>query len=125
MASENDTMMSDISSVTPSSKDLSTPMKTFNDSIFTMAELDPMADHGNLPSNDLNPLAEPFIPMLPDFSFSDTMPSVLSGNVSLSDVNDPLSVLKGLKEKNSERPIIGHLNINSISSKFEPLYVFD
>ena len=121
MAWENNTMMSDISSSTHSPKDISTPIKTFNDSIFTMAEIDPMEDHGNLPSNDLNPLADPFIPMLPNFSFSDTMPSVLSGNVSLSDVNDPLSVLKGLKEKNSERPIIGHLNINSISSKFEPL----
>ena len=31
-----------------------------------------------------------------------------------------LSVLTGLKEKNLERPIIAHLNINSISSKFEP-----
>ena len=121
MTWENNTMLSGISSATPSPKDISTPIKTFNDSIFTMAEIDPMEDYCNLPSNDLNPLADPFIPMLPNFSFSDTMPSVLSGNVSLSDVNDPLSVLKGLKEKNSERPIIGHLNINSISSKFEPL----
>ena len=44
------------------------------------------------------------------------------GNVSVSeDIDDPQSNLDGLKEKNMERPVIPHLNINSISSKFEPL----
>ena len=44
------------------------------------------------------------------------------GNVSVSeDIDDPQSILDGLKKKNMERPVIAHLNINSISSKFEPL----
>ena len=68
----------------------------------------------------LNPLADPFIPMLPGISFTDTTLSESIGNVSSSVGNDPLSVLTELKEKNPERPIIAHLNINSLSSKFEP-----
>ena len=36
-------------------------------------------------------------------------------------MEDPYAILSNLKEKNSERPVIAHLNINSISSKFEPL----
>jgi hypothetical protein len=58
---------------------------------------------------------------LPDLSLSEETSSVSTRNVSLSDANDPMSVLTGLKETNSERPVMAHLNINSISSKFEPL----
>ena len=48
--------------------------------------------------------------------------SCVGENVSLLDeIEDPFAILKDLKEKNSERPIIAQLNINSISSKFEPL----
>ena len=35
--------------------------------------------------------------------------------------DDPESVLRGLKAKNADRPIIAHLNINFLESKFEPL----
>ena len=35
--------------------------------------------------------------------------------------NDPKSILCALKEKNVDRPVIGHLNINFIAPKFEPL----
>ena len=72
------------------------------------------------PAN-LNPLADPFIPLLSGLDMSTETVSESTGNVSLNDTNDPRSLLTGLKEKNSERPVIVHLNINSISSKFEPL----
>ena len=35
--------------------------------------------------------------------------------------NDPGTILNTLKSKNSERIIVGHLNINHIENKFEPL----
>ena len=35
--------------------------------------------------------------------------------------NDPKSVLQALKSKNLDRPIIAHLNINFLDSKYEPL----
>ena len=114
-----DTMISDTSSSSPYPQDISTPVESSNEStLSTLAELEPMADHFIPPLANLNPLADPFIPFLDDFSFSDTNLSASIGNVS--DGDDPLSVLAGLKEKNQERPIIAHLNINSISSKFEP-----
>ena len=52
------------------------------------------------------------------------------GNVStieFSDVlecqneDDPKSILRLLKTKNADRPVIAHLNINSIASKFDVL----
>ena len=59
-----------------------------------------------------------FFPLLPNLDISATS----CGEVSvMSDDENPHYILKKLKEKNSERPIIAHLNINSISSKFEPL----
>ena len=36
-------------------------------------------------------------------------------------MEDPFAILKDLKEMNCDRPVIAHLNINSLSSKFEPL----
>ena len=59
-----------------------------------------------------------FVPLVPDLDISSTCGSV---STILSDDEDPYYILKKLKEKNSERPVIAHLNINSISSKFEPL----
>ena len=48
--------------------------------------------------------------------------SCVGVNMSLFDKNDdPIAILKDLKDKNADRPIIAHLNINSLSSKFEPL----
>ena len=37
------------------------------------------------------------------------------------DEDDPMSALRALKAKNVDRPIIAHLNINFLESKFEPL----
>ena len=66
----------------------------------------------------LDPSATPYVPLLVNFSFDES----LTGNVSsLEDIDDPQSILKDLKEKNLDRPVIAHLNINSVSSKFEPL----
>ena len=118
---ENDTNISDISSSAPPLHDISTPADSSNESILSPLPVsEPMANQYSLLPANLNPLANPFFPLMPDFSFSDTTLSASVGNVSSSDGNDPLSVLKGLKEKNLERPIIAHLNINSLSSKFEP-----
>jgi exonuclease III len=70
--------------------------------------------------NDLNPLDESFLPLMADLNV--TTSSSVSENISLLDgIDDPFHVLKDLKSRNLERPIIAHLNINSISSKFEPL----
>ena len=33
--------------------------------------------------------------------------------------DDPISILRPLKEKNADRPVIAHLNINFIALKFE------
>ena len=40
---------------------------------------------------------------------------------SVNHTEDPKDILRTLKEKNADRPVIAHLNINSIASKFEPL----
>ena len=69
----------------------------------------------------LNPLAEPFIPLLGEFSFDTQEPSPTGNVSSIEDYDDPTMTLKQLKSENTERPIIAHLNINSISNKFEPL----
>ena len=62
--------------------------------------------------------ANSFCPILGDFNVTEST----IGNVSVPDEkDDPQAILKELKEKNLERPVIAHLNINSISSKFEPL----
>ena len=75
-----------------------------------------------IPCCKVNPSAEPFIPILADFSFNDTVEGSPSGNVSsIDDSDNPTNILKQLKSKNTERPVIAHININSISSKFEPL----
>ena len=68
--------------------------------------------------DETNPNANQFVPILVDFDITDST----VGNVSVSeDMDDPKSILEELKQKNIERPVIAHLNINSISSKFEPL----
>ena len=59
----------------------------------------------------LDPGATPYVPILENFSFDES----LTGNVSsLEDIDDPQSILKDLKEKNRDRPVIAHLNINSV-----------
>ena len=69
----------------------------------------------------LDPNAETFIPEFEKLNLSFSS-SCVDGNLSLlDDMSDPTAILKGLKEKNSEQPVIAHLNINSLSSKFEPL----
>ena len=113
----NESNVIDISEI-PAVVEISTPNITEHD------ETGPETDQLTLSPTNLTPLADPFIPLLSELSFSDrisTTSTISSGNVSLSDANDPKSLLTGLKEKNAERPIIAHLNINSISSKFEPL----
>ena len=70
---------------------------------------------------DSNPRAEPFVPPFDNLDLSENS-SCLSDNMSLLDeMEDPVAILTDLKEKNSDRPVIAHLNINSLSSKFEPL----
>ena len=100
---------SSIISETPFLADVPTPDITCNE--------DTLFQH-----TELNPSAEPFIPILADLSFNDTGEGPLSGNVSsIDDSDNPTNILKQLKSKNTERPVIAHLNINSISNKFEPL----
>ena len=77
--------------------------------------------NANSSADDINPLADLVVPMLTDMDTMDTS-NQLCGNVSdMTNEDDPLWILKELKERNIERPVIGHLNINSLSSKFEPL----
>ena len=52
---------------------------------------------------------------------SEELSSVDENMSLLDDMEDPFAILKDLKAKNSDRPVIAHLNINSLSSKFEPL----
>ena len=69
----------------------------------------------------LNPAAQPFNLAVEQLDLSSNV-SFVDGNVSLlDDIEDPIIALKCLKEKNFEQPVIAHLNINSLSSKFEPL----
>ena len=76
----------------------------------------PNLENGNI-SLSATDLEEVF-PIARELDVSGTSCGNMSG---LSDEEDPYYILKNLKEKNSERPVIAHLNINSISSKFEPL----
>ena len=70
---------------------------------------------------ELDPNAETFTQIFGGLNLS-LNSSCEDGNSSiLDDTNDPTAILKGIKEKNSEQPVIAHLNINSLSSKFEPL----
>ena len=41
--------------------------------------------------------------------------------LQINNDDDPKSILQNLKEKNKDRPIIAHLNINFLDPKFEPL----
>ena len=111
---ENDPLMKPCSSeteneflsTTPDICEIETPDLTFADSS----------------TNDLNPLADLCVPILTDLDGMDTSSNHPCGNISnMTNDDDPLSILKELKERNLERPVIGHLNINSLSSKFEPL----
>ena len=74
-------------------------------------------------SGELDPLANPFIPMLVDLTLDTSSDASTSSLSSIGDISElePLSIISELKKKNSERPVIAHLNINSLSSKFEPL----
>ena len=51
----------------------------------------------------------------PNVTCYDSKENTISGH------DDPFEVLKGIKVKNVNRLIIGHLNINSIRNKFQPL----
>ena len=42
-------------------------------------------------------------------------------NFQIDENEDPKSLLQKLRDKNRDRPIIGHLNINHLDPKFEPL----
>ena len=99
----------------PFLQDLPTPMKTQTENL--SINVDPLVTP---PMCILNPMANPFIPFQDQHSefFLSSLNSTLQSN-EMSD--NPTEILSELKEKNSERPIIAHLNINSISSKFEPL----
>ena len=104
------------SSGVPFLQDLSTP---------SISQIQNSSIEGNLIANGtvdgLNPLASPFIPILGDLeSTNSTFSSSSSMDVNKS-FEQPKEILMELKEKNPQRPIIAHLNINSISSKFEPL----
>ena len=52
---------------------------------------------------------------------SEELSSVDENMSLLDDMEDPFAILKDLKAKNADRPVIAHLNINSLSSKSEPL----
>ena len=55
-----------------------------------------------LQDTELNPSAEPFIPILADLSFNDTIEGPPSGNVSsIDDSDNPTNILKQLKSKNT------------------------
>ena len=84
----------------PSVVDISTPDITCNNDTL-------------LQDYQLNPLAEPFIPLLGEFSFDTQEPSPTGNVSSIEDYDDPTMTLKQLKSENTERPIIAHLNINS------------
>ena len=69
-------------------------------------------------SSELNPHADSFVPFSEDLNLSANS-SFVSANVSLLDeMEDPFMALNDLKKRNADRPVIAHLNINSISSKF-------
>ena len=72
-----------------------------------------------LPHNQLNPLAQPFIPLSNEHSFDTQEPSLTENVSSNEDHDDPAKTLKQLKSKNTERPIIGHININSIYCAYD------
>ena len=42
-------------------------------------------------------------------------------DIDINETDDPKSLLEKLKAKNTERPIIAHININFLNPKFEPL----
>ena len=68
--------------------------------------------------DDINIQEEPF---LSDFS-DNRLSNVSFQNISSADeIEDPKVILRTLKENNADRPVIAHLNINSIFPKFEPL----
>ena len=50
-----------------------------------------------------------------------SIPLSYSPNLVTVDGNDPKSTLCSLKEKNADRPVVAHLNINYIAPKFEGL----
>ena len=72
----------------------------------------------NVATNPLNPNAKIIFPLgIENVSTTDFSDTVSDDQNS----SDPKSILRQLKDKNSERPVIGQLNINFIAPKFEPL----
>ena len=64
----------------------------------------------NVPFRTANPNIDPPVEVLPPISIA-----------QIDNNDDPKSLLKELKTKNRERPVIAHLNINFLDPKFEPL----
>ena len=62
-------------------------------------------------------------PSQSSINLSPLIPSDTSSNSDVIDTNeeDPLSFLQNLKAKNTDRPVIAHLNINFLGAKFEEL----
>ena len=138
MGSEDDSCFknSAITNLTPNTSprafDVSTPQlstsSNIRDNNSSILDVTICSDLGNIDLSNqlsncgenisiLNPRATSFYP--PKTSVSTTG---FSDNFSSDESNeDPKSILSALKNKNSDRPIIGQLNINSIASKFEPL----
>ena len=103
----NLTQLSDI----PLIVDISTPNITDHEESDPRDESNQTKNHFIPSPANLNPLADPFIPLLSGLDMSTEKVSESTGIVSLNDTNDPKSLLTGLKEKNSECPVIAHLNI--------------
>ena len=123
----NEPLIQDAEDILLNEESLKDTDSVINDSISEISLVvdsstpDISCNNDTLVQDQLNPLAQPFIPLQRDDSFDTQGLSTAKNVTSIEDDNDPAMTLKQLKSKNTERPIIGHININSISNKFEPL----
>ena len=70
-------------------------------------------------SGQSSPIPENTISMMEmeNVSFTEQSDASIEGE----DEHDPQSILRQLKNKNADRPVIGQININFLAPKFEPL----
>ena len=111
---------------TPSAYDISTPMisETSDVSFDTPISISTYSP-GQTEINYSNAVLKANVGMKPlNLSALTFHPLGVENSDTITDdqnISDPKSILSSLKEKNADRPVIGHLNINFIAPKFEPL----
>ena len=100
------------------------PLPTLGENSQDISEMLPLLALGE----NSDDLSGTFSPSEEDDNLEDSMAS-LTSDIEMhidgdNNTDDPSVILKNLREKNPNKPIIGQININFLEKKFEPLLIF-